>query len=213
MQETAELGQGLRERKKRETRQALRTAALDAVLERGLRVVTVEEIAAAANVSVRTFFNYFSSKEEAVVGFDPEQPARLREAVIARPAGEEPVSALRVVLLEQAVQISADRDGWGDRFRAIKENPELFTAHLTAWSSMEQALAEAVAARTGLDAGEDLYPILVASTIATANRVAIRRWKSGASTDLLALVAEAIDLLASGLHPPAPPPHTSRHFS
>ncbi|WP_222432208.1 TetR/AcrR family transcriptional regulator [Leekyejoonella antrihumi] len=204
MTETAEPTEGLRERKKRATRDALRTVALEATLERGLRAVTVEEIAAAANVSVRTFFNYFSTKEEAVVGFDPEQPARIRDAVIARPAGEEPVAALRAVLLEHAGQISVDSSDWGDRLQAIKDNPELLAAHLTAWSSMETALAEAIATRTGLDADRDLYPTLVASAVAMANRVAIRRWKSGPAADLPALVTEAVDLLASGLHPPAP---------
>lgn len=210
--ETAEPSEGLRERKKRETRDALRSAALEATLERGLRAVTVEEIAAAANVSVRTFFNYFASKEEAVAGFDPEQPVRLRDAVIARPADEEPVAALRAVLVEEARQISIDRNDWGARLGAIKESPELITAHLSAWSSMERALAEAVSRRTGLDVDQDLYPTLVVSAVATANRVAIHRWKSGSSADLATLVTEAIDLLASGLHPPASslhivPPH------
>ena len=205
MSETAdEPTTGLRERKKRATRDALRHAALKATLERGLRAVTVEEIAEAANVSVRTFFNYFSSKEEAVVGFDPDQPAIIRDAVIARPDSEEPVIALREVLVGQAAEVVVDRSEWGDRLQAIKENPELFSAHLTAWSSMERALAEAVASRTGLDADTDLYPTVVASAVASANRVAVRRWKAGPSDDLPSLVTEAIDLLASGLHPPAP---------
>ena len=58
---------GLRERKKTETRVAIQQAVLFLALGRGLDAVTVDEIAAAANVSVRTFHNYFGSKEEALV--------------------------------------------------------------------------------------------------------------------------------------------------
>lgn len=195
--------EGLRERKKRATRKALHRAALEATLDRGLSQVTVEEIAAAAEVSERTFFNYFSSKEEAVIGLDPARADRLREAVLARPAEEAPVAALRAVFLDLAREINDDaRQEWSDRFAAIHQNPELVAAHLAAWSRNERAIAEAIAERTGLDAETDLYPGLVACTVADANRIASLTWKSSAGRDLPDLVAEAIDLLGDGLPPP-----------
>ncbi len=204
MSETTEApAEGLRERKKRETRDALHHAALRAVLDRGLSQVTVEEIAAAANVSERTFFNYFSSKEEAVIGLDPSHADGLRDAVLARPASEEPVAALRAVLVDFAQHITDDaRREWRDRFTAIKQNPELVAAHLSAWSRMERALADAIAQRTGIDQETSIYPTLVACTVADANRIASFRWRTSDRQDLPELVAEAIDLLASGLHPP-----------
>ncbi len=68
-----------RERKKLATRRSLRRAALDLVAERGFAHVTIEDIAEAADVSPRTFFNYFPSKEAALFGTDPERIPVLRE--------------------------------------------------------------------------------------------------------------------------------------
>lgn len=198
---------GRRERKKRETRQALQDAALRATLERGLVAVTVEDIAEAADVSVRTFFNYFSTKEQAIVGYDPDRPARLREAMLARPTGEEPLAALRAVLVEMAEQLTVGPDEWERRLQAIKAHPELLTAHLAAWTALERGLVEAVATRTGTDPDRDLYPGLVVASAVAANRVAALRWKGsrarGGDASLPALVAQALDALADGL--PAPP--------
>ena len=69
---------GLRERKKRETRRAINRAALDLVEEKGFDAVTTEEIAARAGVSARTFFNYFPSKEAAVIGTTAAELERMR---------------------------------------------------------------------------------------------------------------------------------------
>ena len=78
----------LRERKKLATRRSLRRVALDLVAERGFAHVTVEDIAEAADVSPRTFFNYFPSKEAALFGADPERVAALRERVVREAPGE-----------------------------------------------------------------------------------------------------------------------------
>src|ERR1039458_7643231 len=72
---------GRRDRKKQATRRALRNAALELVAERGFANVTVEDIAEAADVATRTFFNYFPSKESAVIGADPERIEDLRTSL------------------------------------------------------------------------------------------------------------------------------------
>src|SRR5579862_6721191 len=76
---------GRRDRKKNATRRALREAALQLVAERGFAHVTVEDIAQAADVATRTFFNYFPSKESAIIGADPERIAAIRQSLLARP--------------------------------------------------------------------------------------------------------------------------------
>ena len=204
---------GRRERKKLETRRALQDAALRLTLDHGLSKVTVEEIAEAADVSVRTFFNYFATKEDAIVGDDPDRPEQLRAAVLARPHGEQPLMSLRAVLVEMAEQMMSDDDPWERRLRVIKTHPELLTAHLAAWSRLERVLVEAIAARTGTDPDEDLYPGVVVAAAVGANRVAALRWRgtrtrSGPSDvparSLSALVGEAIDALATGLRAPTP---------
>src|SRR5579863_10445214 len=86
---------GRRERKKRATRLALKAAALDLVAARGFARVTVEDIADAADVSVRTFFNYFASKEAAIIGEDPELVEALKEDLVGLPATLGPLAAVR----------------------------------------------------------------------------------------------------------------------
>src|SRR3954454_14294289 len=86
---------GLRERKKLATRLALHQAALELVAERGLDRVSVDDIAGRADVSPRTFFNYFATKDEAVLGLDPAAAERQAAVFLARPATESPLQAMR----------------------------------------------------------------------------------------------------------------------
>ena len=65
---------GLRERKRRATRLAIQQAALRIAIEDGLAAVTVDEVSRRADISPRTFFNYFPSKEQAILGDDPTLP-------------------------------------------------------------------------------------------------------------------------------------------
>ena len=102
---------GLRERKKLATRTALHQAALQLVAERGLDGVSVDDIAARADVSPRTFFNYFPAKDDAVLGLDPVTTDRVGEGVAARPADESPLAALRAVQLEEAAAMAAEPEG------------------------------------------------------------------------------------------------------
>src|ERR1700744_2829530 len=106
--QVAEPPVSLRERKELATRRLLRRAALDLVAQRGLANVTVEDIAEAAEVSPRTFFNYFPSKEAVLFGGDPERATELRAKVATAPRGQSAVDALRVVLAEDAEATSAD---------------------------------------------------------------------------------------------------------
>src|SRR5918911_5749347 len=91
---------GLRERKKLATRQALHQAAVSIAVERGLERLTVEAIADAADVSRRTFSNYFANKEEALLWSDRVRMDRFLELVAARPQDEPPWQAMSAAALE-----------------------------------------------------------------------------------------------------------------
>ena len=194
---------GLRERKKRATRRALHEAALRLVAERGLDSVSVDEIADRADVSPRTFFNYFACKDDAVLGLDPEASARQVSAFLARPAGETPVQALRAVTRGQAEEMALDTELWPLRLKVIDTTPALLARLAAVFGEGEKVLAEAVAERTDTRAGADAYPTLLAGVAGVAMRTALHRWLAGDFTAALPdLLDEAWDLLTAGL--PAP---------
>lgn len=167
---------GLRERKKRATREALQRATLTLVAERGPEKVTVEDIAAAADVSPRTFFNYYASKEEAIAGFDPDVVDEIGAALAARPLEEPPLVALRAVLLADAPRFDQNRDLWELRLRVAKDHPALFKASAGSTFTLDLRLAEVTAERTGTDISTDALPQLTATIASATRRTALRLW-------------------------------------
>src|SRR3954447_7502358 len=100
---------GLRERKKRATRQSLHSAALRLVAERGIDAVTIEDIATAADVSPRTFFNYFGSKEDVIVNPDPERAERLR-TLLSVESDEPPLTVIEDALVATLAEVTDRRE-------------------------------------------------------------------------------------------------------
>jgi AcrR family transcriptional regulator len=193
---------GLRERKKTATRLALHTAALELVAEHGLDGVSVEAIAERAEVSPRTFFNYFPAKDDAVLGLDPGAEQHQVEAFLARPAGESPLEALRAVARAQAADMAGETDLWPLRLRVIEAHPPLLARLAAVFGRSERALAAAIAERTGAGV-DDLHPQLLAGVSGVAMRTALHRWfATGFTASLPDLVDEAWAALAAGL--PAP---------
>ena len=194
---------GLRERKKPATRLTLHQAALQLVAEHGLDRVSIDDIAERADVSPRTFFNYFSSKDDAVVGLDPAGPQRQAEAFTNRPPEESPVQALRAVAVAQAAVMAEEPELWPLRLRVVEAHPALLARLTAGFGKSDRALAAAIAERTGTRADVDAYPLLLAHVAGAAMRSALHRWlATDFSTPLPALVDEAWSLLAAGL--PAP---------
>lgn len=194
---------GLRERKKRATRQALHGAALRLVAERGFDEVTIEDIAAAADVSPRTFFNYFGSKEDVIVNPDPDRVERLRSLFAQHPTDGSPLDVVETVLLMQLDEVNDRRDDWLLRLRLVREIPALTPRHLAAFDAMERIITEDVARRTGQDAAVSFYPGLVASAAMGAIRASIMRWSAGSgNVSLSELVQEAFAALRTGLTAP-----------
>ncbi|WP_345619098.1 TetR family transcriptional regulator [Streptomyces ziwulingensis] len=185
---------GLRERKKRRTRQALLRAALRLFTERGYEETTVDDIAAAVGVSQRTFFRYFASKEEVASCASRLAESHFVEAVRARPPGEAPLDALRRALMQSW-------DGIGEAigqllplevhlrfYQVIESTPALLAAHLRRATELEEEIARIVAAREGLDPA-DPRPRVVVAVFGAVMRVTERIWSANADADLAALRA------------------------
>jgi AcrR family transcriptional regulator len=201
---------GLRERKKQETRAALSWAAIRLAVERGVDNVLVEDIAAAAGVSPRTFNNYFSSKGEAIASRHLDRCLRMAEDLRARPGAEplwEAINRAALAQLEPGPEVGAhpveDRDRWVAGVRLMVASPALQAEMMRAGATAEEEIAAAVAARTGTDADRDLYPRLVAAALMSATSVSIRMWlHSDAKADMGRLLSEALGQIAAGLPPP-----------
>jgi AcrR family transcriptional regulator len=195
---------GLRERKKQATRKALRDAALRLALERGPDNVRVDDIADAAGVSPRTYNNYFSSREQAIVAaVTAEREARVAAAVAARPATARLSDAVTEAIVEQYTDPGAHDPGT----LLITTSPALRDAFLDTAAGIEDPLTAVIAGRIG-DTGQHTARVLSAS-VAAAVRIALQQWvrpaaESPATSELLIPSGSLPDLLRTALAPLAP---------
>lgn len=196
---------GRREQRKLATHRAIVGAAREMVSERGLDGVTVEEIAGAAGVSPRTFFNYFASKEEALVGVDPAILAELADRLSLRPADEGPVAALRAVLVEVAEPGESLRR-WQLRDELVARHPALLPRHLAAIDQVRAALASALGDRMGIDAASDPTADMVVAAVMSALRAAIAWWQDSDRSRPLDAVVDGAFALVSNLDNPSETP-------
>ncbi|WP_081241251.1 TetR/AcrR family transcriptional regulator [Streptomyces viridosporus] len=215
-------GGGLRERKKRATRAALAEAAVRLAAEHGAEKVTAEAISAAAGVSVRTFFNYFDTRDDAFVVIDADAGARMRQAVLDAPAALSPLEALRDAMAAELAEAEQQHELWQLHARVLHASPHLLVRSLGAHLADETELAEVIAARIrsggrpasvsapGAGSDEerrralDLYPRLLAAVAGTAVRTSVEHWCARQEeAAFLDVFREVFALLAAGL--PAPP--------
>ncbi len=192
---------GLRERKKIETRRIIRAAALDLAIEDGLENLTIDAIVDRAGIARRTFFNYFDHKEDALVADTTAAAEAVRGEVVARPAEESPLHAIRAVITQRDIfaLMNTDRDRMLARQKFVQQHPVLATRQASQHVHVEQALAEAVAQRMGVDTADDLRPSLIAGVAGTALRVAMKWWSAREDANLVEALNKAFDLLEQGL--------------
>ncbi len=182
---------GLRERKKTETREAIARAAVRLALERGPENVRVADIAAAADVSPRTYNNYFASIPEAICALASDRTLELADAVRGRPADEPLDEAVANAMLS----VQEDDGSAKSVARMVICDPALRGELYKAIVARDAALARVVAERTGTSPG-DLYPQVLTAAISGALRVAGHRWLHDDNADLGELLRSALAIVA-----------------
>ncbi|MFE2428988.1 TetR family transcriptional regulator [Streptomyces sp. NPDC059373] len=200
---------GLRERKKRETRVALSQATIRLCVLRGWDNVTVEDIAAEANVSVRTFRNYFSSKAEAIAASHLERMLRIADELRARPVTEPLWDSVARAVQAQFVPQGESGGGsardqrWTEGLRLMLAEPALQGEVVKANAAAEEELAKAIAERTGTDVARDVYPKLVAAVVGASSAVAVEHClRADPPAPLAPVLREVFDRVVAGLPTP-----------
>lgn len=197
---------GLRALKKQMTRASISNAALELTLENGFESLTIDEIAKRAIVSPRTFSNYFSCKEEAVVAAGNQYWADVIERLGGRPADEHPFHSIRTLLVE-ATAATEDEDLQRAirTLRLSRQTPGLRTFQSALYARLEASLRASIAARSGTDSQHDLFPWLIAASALAAMKSAMSLWliNDAAPDELPKLIGAAFDEIAKGLPAPA----------
>jgi len=191
---------GLRERKKRETREALTRAALELFAERGYDETTLAEIAEAAGVSTRTIFAYFPSKEDILFATTQAMCDALARALVERPAGTDALTALREFILA-SVHEKSDLD---QKLGQVIAGDATLTSHKRARiSQLQEALGAAIADDLGVGP-DDLRPQVAAASVTAAFEVLEKQdsGRSRASTtdEVAAAIDPIIAFVRAGLH-------------
>ena len=165
---------GLRERKKRQTREQIFEAAQKLFREKGFERVSVAEIARAADVSEVTVFNYFPTKEDLFYGGMQFFEEQLIEAVRSRPKGEPLIKAFRRRLLADADRLALNEsfDAISLAEKIVSASPSLRAREREIIDRYIARLAELIAAETNA-AADDVEPLAVAATLMTTHRALV----------------------------------------
>ncbi|MEV5824553.1 TetR family transcriptional regulator [Spirillospora sp. NPDC052242] len=189
----------LRERKKLKTRRAIQDHALRLFTEQGYDATTVEQIAAAAEISPSTFFRYFPTKEDVVI--DDEYDPVMAEAYRAQPAELSPIDALRTMLAELLPELHGpDLEKLHARLRLITDVPALRARMFESMSTGTCAmLRDVVADRTGRPA-DDADVGTFAWAVTGVLHAAVYQWLdgSGGSAGLAAVIDRNLEFLGRG---------------
>lgn len=214
------LPEGLRERKKRATRDAIAATARRLFAERGFEDVTVAEVAAAADVSEKTVFNHFATKEDLAFAGGEARLNQLLAAIAQRPAGTSVLDVFRATTdaMIDGLATTTEDDDFFVVPRIIRGSRVLQERLTTGWEHESAALTAVIAETAGAD--DDVIPAIVARTLSwthrTIFRVALVGLLAGEDPQQLAArlrvaSARAYDQIATGLgdygtsDPAAPP--------
>jgi AcrR family transcriptional regulator len=192
---------GLRERKKQRTRETIARAARELFAERGYHATTLPEIAEAADVSTRTIFAYFPSKEDILFNNFSLMRDALVKALAERPEGQDALETVRgfVVSLREVEETKVD-----ERLRVCVDDDETLRNHLRARiAQLEEVLAPEIAKDLNA-APNDLRPRVVAASLTAAFNVLAEQGrgstvKSKSAEEVAAMIDPIITFLRGGL--------------
>jgi AcrR family transcriptional regulator len=195
---------GLRERKKARTREALGDAALELFARHGFDGTTVEEIAEACDVSPRTFFRYFPTKEDVLFGDSEQRCAALIAVLHAQPPELSPLAALHAAMRAMALDYCNERELLAKRSKVVQGSPNLRAYKLQHQRGWEDAVVEELTRRVRT-AGTVVTPLeirLLTSVSIAALRAALDTWLEDATgPDLESLLDQAFERVSRGLGP------------
>jgi AcrR family transcriptional regulator len=201
---------GLRERKKQRTRETISRVALELFVKRGYHATTLAEIAEAADVSTRTIFAYYPSKEDILFCEFPALLDAVAAALRERPAGKDALGTVRDFILSMPHDEKGDLDA--QRHLLIDSDPTLRTHMRARLAQLQDLVAAAVAEDIGADA-DDLRPHVVAASLIAAfevlsERDPARAPKSQSPEEIAAAIDPVIAFLRGGLEALAHQPAT-----
>ena len=190
---------GLRERKKQHTRETIARAAHELFAERGYHATTLPDIARAADVSTRTIFAYFPSKEDILFSDFPVMKEALARALAERPEGEEALETVREFILSSQEMEKSELD---EEINRCVMSDETLRSHLRARiGQLEDLIAAAIAKDLGAPA-DDLRPHLVAASLTAAFILLAERGDSKAKPsreEVEAAIDPVLSFLRGGL--------------
>ena len=190
---------GLREQKKALTRATLETRALERFLAEGYEPVRLEDLCAECLVSTRTFFRYFTSKDDLVLGRLRSHLDLAAELFARQPTDVPLLASLRAVINATVADYATDPHRELARLRLVTATPVLDAGLGRVFSGFEHLVRGFVAAQTNTDEYARV-PRLVAAAAVAAFRVGLELWvASDASSDLAGLIIANLDELTAGI--------------
>jgi AcrR family transcriptional regulator len=192
---------GLRDRKRVETRLRIETAAVDIVMAEGLDGATVDMISERAEISPRTFFNYFESKEDAILGI--QELSEVQRAIASGVASAETddlVAAIVSTMFQIFGPMAKQTHLKAQRMLLVKENPRLLSRQVHQFTQLNSTMAAAVVdfltkRETTLPRDPEHVAEIAVATCVASVRIAVKEWiADGASADIDTMYLRAMGL-------------------
>jgi len=197
---TAAKQPGLRERKKIQTRQAIRSAAYRLFAEQGYDATPVDQIAAAADVSPSTVFRYFPTKEDIVLTDEYDEP--MADVLRGRPLDEQPLASVRYVLHEMVRDVLDDPEMWAEmiqRQELIRDVPAIRARSTESMSATGRLFGGIIAERTGRAADDLQVRVFTAAVFSVLHETSLYWVEHGRAEDFSPLLDRTLGMLKKGL--------------